>query len=98
MITTDGGSAKLIDAFSGDVMGSIRATGAAKRVGQSCYTPDGSMIVNGDETGKVHVYDSKRGQLVSSYSNKIFGGWTIQDGTVNSLNLTLWKVFILLIF
>ena len=65
MITTDGGSAKLIDAFSGDVMGSIRATGAAKRVGQSCYTPDGSMIVNGDETGKVHVYDSKRGQLVS---------------------------------
>ena len=70
MITTDGGSAKLIDAFSGDLMGSIRATGAAKRVGQSCYTPDGSMIVNGDETGKVHVYDSKRGQLVS-YNDKI---------------------------
>jgi len=65
MITTDGGSAKLIDAFSGDLMGSIRATGAAKRVGQSCYTPDGSMIVNGDETGKVHVYDSKRGQLLT---------------------------------
>ena len=56
-------------------MGSIRATGAAKRVGQSCYTPDGSMIVNGDETGKVHVYDSKRGQLVSEYLHKIFGGW-----------------------
>ena len=50
MITTDGGSAKLIDAFSGDVMGSIRAIGAAKRVRQSCYTPDGSMIVNGYET------------------------------------------------
>ena len=65
ILTTEGGSAKLIDVFSGDVMGSIRAIGAAKLVRQSCYTPDGSMIVNGDETGKVHVYDSKRGQLVS---------------------------------
>ena len=32
------------------------------------------MIVNGDETGKVHVYDSKRGQLVSYYDKILYTG------------------------
>lgn len=60
MLTTTGETTRLIDAYTGDSMGTLRPPPGSKRIGQACYTPDGSMVITGDDTGYSHLYDAKR--------------------------------------
>ena len=64
MLTTTGETTRLIDAYTGDSMGTLRPPPGSKRIGQACYTPDGSMVITGDDTGYSHLYDAKRASQV----------------------------------
>ena len=64
LITTNGESLKLIDAYTGDLTGELRSNNA--KMTKACYTPDGSMVIAGDDSGGVTLYDAKRSQVVSN--------------------------------
>ena len=49
---------------SGELMNPIRPVGSTKKLTQACYTPDGSMVIGGDDGGSITLYDSKRGSQV----------------------------------
>jgi len=57
LITTSGETLKIIDAYKGDLIGEARCTNG--KMTKACYSPDGSMIVAGDDNGTVTLYDNK---------------------------------------
>lgn len=60
---------KIVDAYSGETMNPIRPN-TSKKLLQACYTPDGSMIIGGDDGGNITLFDAKRQhqvKLVSAY-------------------------------
>ena len=66
MITGGSDTIKMVDAYSGELMQPIRPHGSKKLL-QACYSPDGSMVIGGDDGGSITLYDAKRGQLVSLF-------------------------------
>lgn len=48
---------KIIDAYKGDLIGEARCSNG--NMTKACYSPDGSMIVAGDDNGTVTLYDNK---------------------------------------
>jgi len=57
LITTSGETLKIIDAYKGDLIGEARCPNG--NMTKACYSPDGSMIVAGDDNGTVTLYDNK---------------------------------------
>ena len=55
-------------------MNPIRPVGSTKKLTQACYTPDGSMVIGGDDGGSITLYDSKRGSqvLLNKLKNNIY--------------------------
>lgn len=68
LITTNGDCVKLVDAYTGELTGELRSGNA--KMTQACYTPDGSMVIAGDDSGGVTLYDAKRPQMIAKMDGK----------------------------
>ena len=66
LITTSGETLKIIDAYKGDLIGEARCPNG--KMTRACYSPDGSMIVAGDDNGTVTLYDNRGHTVISTLS------------------------------
>ena len=62
---------KLLDAYTGELTGELRCGNA--KMTNACFTPDGAMVIAGDDSGSVTLYDAKRHQTVIALKNGIRG-------------------------
>ncbi|RXM94414.1 WD repeat-containing protein 82 [Acipenser ruthenus] len=74
LVSTNGGTLRLLDAFKGVVLHSFMGYNNSKGVMlEASFTPDSQFIMIGSEDGKIHVWNAESGMKVAVLDGKHTG-------------------------